>query len=840
MRLQSICPTFPVFVLPPSWAIEALVQLGTPAKLVVPLQWPEPAKACSVPILDQNHWSLLVLTCAEGKLQGEHFDAIPGRSSDAALRVAGHFARLVGMPLVELQHKAIWLQTDGTSCGILTLAHAAAFLFQEPCDAILEDARSFLTLIPAHVGSFCGSGGLSESQFDAVKAILVERGVPADKVVDRLNAAIAKIGAGPIAQALCAANHWQALKAAGSTQAASFRWIRPEELKAYAEQKAQQKFGTAVKQPRAKKEKVKRRQARPELQVDPQSLQLAPNTFTAEGGTPLAQLSFAEVSSQAQGIAFCTAQQLLMFACPHQRLSVDALALVSTSELPPGACEGAPVTSVKFPVIYEPTKEAILLQGSLLQLGDETVQLVSPDIADIERVDTLTGRISLYRDETAISWDEVVAAPVRAVLQHVPALALCKNTACKGDCPHFHPAVDEVVEHMLLDVWARRFSKADGSRVAAGQADLFQALVRVPCSALKHLQRANISGFYFEPRSGDGHTAHPGFAVIWMPGKNRQQAMHIVQTFDKAVALTRINNRYGVRVRDTDEHAAHLCLRPEVDFVRVRIAARYKLHPLPHGLQRKHLATLLKQWNWPARPLQVLKGDSAGCAWEVGSDQEPPGQALAAAGSYVLVTKIRDASSQSKPQAVTASARTRKHILYDDPEQSQPTSVAADPWLHGKDPWSLSKPPGLPAPPVPSASTAETKLTKVKSELEEAFRQRLEEHTAKHWASQSQVSDNQECRLQKLEVGMQELQAQNNKLQDWCQNVGNQVSAHTSHIAEIKNAVSAQQTEVGQLRTEFTQTLSNSVACLQKDMTQQLASQMQQIESLLNKKARTE
>ena len=840
MRLQGVNPDRPVFVLTPVWVQALLGTLEVSAPAVDAISWPEAAATCVLPILDQSHWSVLLVTKTSGGLVGQHLDGIPGRSQQAAQHLLAKLACLFGTTVSEFDSACHWVQTDSHSCGALVLAHVAAYLLGGPTEAILSDAVGFLACLPKHWGTMYGHGGLSESQTQSLRSQLTERGVPEGQVVERIQAAVQKLGAGPIAQALASPNPWQALKSAGSSPNASFRWIRPEELKAHAEQKAKQKFGAAVARPKDKKSQRPAKGARPQLQVDPQALLLSPKSFTTEGGEPLAQLSLREVVPQAQGIAFCSAQQILPFLENYQSLSVDALALVSTSELPSEVCAGAPVSAIRFPAIYEPTAEAILLQGSLLQLGDETVQLASSNIADVETVDVVTGRLSLFRDETTAAWDSVAKAPIRALLQSVPELNLCRDSACKGDCQLFHPAIEECVEHIFLDVWARRFSTIDGSRVDAHKADLFQALVRVPCSALKHLQRAATPGFYFEPRSGDGHTAHAGFSVIWLPGKDRAQVLHIARTIDKVVAITRINKRFGVRVREPDEPAVHQLLKPEVDFVKVRIAARYRLYPLPHGMQRKHLVTLLKQWGWSARPLQVLKGDAAGSAWEVGSDVEPPGQALAAADGYVLVAKLRDSSTQQRASGVTATPRTKKHILYDDPDVKADSSAGTvDPWLGGRDPWSTCRPPpGLSNAKVSApASTADSKLQQVREELQESFRAQFEEYSA---TQANKANAAHEDRLQKLEVGMTELHEQNRKFQDWCQTIGNQVSSHSNQIGEVQRAVQAQQAEVGQLRTEFTQVLSASTANLQQDISRQLSAQMQQIESLLSKKPRTE
>ena len=86
-------------------------------------------------------------------------------------------------------------------------------------------------------------------------------------------------------------------------------------------------------------------------------------------------------------------------------------------------------------------------------------------------------------------------------------------------------------------------------------------------------------------------------------------------------------------MRETDKAAAYAEFKPTQDFVKVRILHRFKLYPLPHGFQRKHLAQLLHKWQWVARPLQQARGDAQGASWEVGSDCEPPAPALPAGDS---------------------------------------------------------------------------------------------------------------------------------------------------------------------------------------------------------------
>ena len=835
LRLQAAAPRSQCFVVPPRCAARLL---DSPGSNDASLEWPSFARCCLLAFVDQAHWSLLALFTTDGGALATHFDGVPGRSTEAAKRLANSFCALCGVCLLGFKSCCHWQQTKPNDCGAIALAHAAAALSGGTAlPSFLDDARNFVMHMPFHKALLYGFGGLSEELQSKLESTLLEKGVPIGLVKDRIQAAVAKLGPGPIASALAASNVWQALKAAGSTPGAMFRWIRPEEVKALAETKASATFGAAVANAKHKKQKTKSKTIRPTLQVDPDTLQLVPGSFKTTEGSPLAQLAFSEVVSQASGVAFCSPQQALPFLQAYSSLSVDALAVVCTSALQSEVCTGAPVTNIQFPAIYSPTQEAILLQGSLLQLGDEVVQLDTPSIAEVERLDTITGRLSYYRDEASIPWTEIAQAPLRALVQHVPCLSLCKDANCHGDCACFHPSLEETVDRMILDAWGRSFAKVDGGRAQPDQAELFQVMIRVPGSALKLLHKTTTAGFYFEPRANDGFSPHASFAVVWLPGKDKAQVQHILRTCDRALAITRLGRRFGIRVKEADEKVVHAALKPEVDFVKLRISARYRLHPLPHGMQRLHLAKLLKEWKWPAKPLQPAKGDAAGSAWEVGAECEPPAPTLPAGTQYVLITKLKDLSSGPKAPAVCASHKTRQHMLRDEPE---PATGSTDPWAGGNDPWSAYRaPPGLPAPPVqpsPAGNKLAQMRTELKPDLQSYMQQQFVEHAASTSEPPSSAIANQDARIQKLEVGVQELQLQNRKFEGWFQSFGTQLSESKAQVTDMQKAMQSQQADVVKLRGE----VSSAVGSLKTDMNSRLDDQLQRIEALLSKKPRTE
>ena len=466
-----------------------------------------------------GHWGCLHLTAVQGSWQATYYDCTPDRLWVPALMLAEALAYLSDRPALPLQQDRLFLPALGEACAFDAMRHAVALLKHstEVSDAEVHSLRRLLRS-PGAVDVLYGAGGLSEEQNASLQDLLRSHGVPEDKLSDRVQQAVAKIGAPALAEALRQKNPWPSLKTVASKPGISMRWILPAELEAHIASRASTKFGTTVPNAKSKKQQASRKSAKqPSLSVDPASLLLAPRSFVASDGAPVAQLAFHEVTAQARGTAFCTAQQLRPFTSNYRVLSVEALGLIATSEVRPEACPGAPITAVRFPAIYGPTGEGVLLTGTLLQLGDASIQLASEDLMDLDVLETRVCRVAVYQDEFAQPWPDFCQAPVRSLLKLLPELTLCQDPRCKRDsgCRRFHPAVEEQVESVVLDVWNRQFQKAEGGKAEPSAAALFSALLRIPSSALAPLFRAAQAGVYFEPRSEGGST-DPEFAVIWL------------------------------------------------------------------------------------------------------------------------------------------------------------------------------------------------------------------------------------------------------------------------------------------------------------------------------------
>ena len=837
-------PTTSVQCLPPQLA--AVLLLAPESMNMLGLRLQCTADRLVMVFADSGHWACLGFhIVTPGTAAVLYLDGVHLRLYQPALRLAQAVAAAFGLHIKSFEPFTWYEQEAPHECGRIALQHAVAFVTSD-----LQRAPEWADQLllkhqhcPAQVHA---SGQLSADQNQRLQDLLVERGVPKPAVENRVAAALQKIGAGPIAKALAMKNAWPQLKSLGSQPNCMFRWIQHDELTAHIDERAHAKFGTAVPNSKEKKRKDKAPKAAAQpLQVDPTKLQIAPGSFTTVDGRPLPQLAFSEVGAEVQGVAFCSPQQAVPFLQNPQSLSVDALALVCVTELPPDVYGGATVSSLQFPAVYSPTEEAILIRGSLIQIGDEVVQLASQSIAEVQQLETVTCRISVYRDEIALDWSELQKGPIRVLLQLIPALSLCADKACAQTCGRFHPAVEEVdvVDRLIIDLWGRQWSKLEGGRASPNDAQSFHCLIRVPSSALLHLQQIMVRGFYTEPRATGGAGPHPGFAVNWLPDADYAKALHTLHTCTKAIAIARLSKRYGVRVREQDEQAVFEAVRPGSIFTKVAVKAHYRLHPLPFGCLRKHLIALLREWKWEAKPLQPARGDAEGAAWIVGASDAPPSPALACGDAYVLVRKVRDTAAAAAQPLVTASGRTKRSILYDDDDN------VADPWANGLDPWALSRaPPGLPAPTTgstpASGSTAATKLSQLRTEITSGVQEIVKKQVSETVKAADAHANAAETRLTQLEATVNELKHQGTKFEGWFQSFGQQVSAVQQTVAAQQADLAQVKNEVAQHSESLQQTVQTAVGTIATDIAAQLQQQFNEqsnrLEALLTKKHRAE
>lgn len=301
-----------------------------------------------------------------------------------------------------------------------------------------------------------------------------------------------------------------------------------------------------------------------------------------------------------------------------------------------------------------------------------------------------------------------------------------------------------------------------------------------------------------------------------------------------------MKTRYGIRVKSALEAAAHAELRPGTDFIKVNVKVVYRVHPLPHGLQRNQVAKLLKEWGWAAKPLQPARGTSEGGAWEVGAEQPPSCSVLPAFGKDVLITLLKDRSTPADSPSVVGPKRVQKHLQAQHPTKSSVdpwTSAAADPWANYQ---AVSTTPG---------PGAQKRLDSFAAQLKTDIVEQVSEQLS---APITGPDQNTLDRMTKLEVGVAELQSQGLQFRQWFDETGHRLASQDAQLAQVHTALQQQQQDLHTVRTEVhnaadstNASLASSITALQSQLTdqmaQQLEAQMDRFEQLMTaKKARTD
>ncbi len=486
-----------------------------------------------------------------------------------------------------------------------------------------------------------------------LRDLLRDKGVAEAHTEERVLAAIKKIGVEKLVEAIHTKNPWNALKALGSQPRINFLWIKPEELERQIRARAASKFQVN----RSHQKSSNGRSKRLDMVMDPTLLELLPDSSETEEKDPAVQLPMSLVGSERSGVAFGSVADVLPFLREGKSLTTDALAVLTTAPVPPESHGLLPVVQLRYPAKYLPTGEPVLIDGSLVQLGDVSmVRVTNKDATDPAPVATSTLKIAIYKDEWEYSWTEFMDSPVKQIMQVFPKFTMCRGQKCGGQCPKYHPPVDVDLDAVVVDVWARSWQTSKGRRVQPKDADQFQVLIRVPAICAAMLQRLSGSnGLYVEPRVDDGKLPSSEVTVIWLDAATKEEAILKSKTLDRVLAIARFGNKFGVRVAQRDAEQTHSQLHPETPYHGFSIQKVYEVRPLPHGTLRTGMAQLLKGWGWRAKPLQPFKSDSSGMGWLVGTEDEPPSTVLPTSRGDVTVTIHREAGKDTQqPQILTS------------------------------------------------------------------------------------------------------------------------------------------------------------------------------------------
>ncbi len=770
----------------------------------------------------EDHWLLVELKVKGTKLHVSSWTGMDINDDSLLCTMIGRICHSLALQGYVL-HRHFWItQQLPHTCGAVVILHLGCRLklWTLRFHPTEEDMYIYIRHQFPDPGTYTAKGktSLSNPEQDVVwqlRDMLKAKGVDDSRTEERALAAIAKIGLPRIQEALQAKQPWTALKSLGSAPKVNFMWIKPDELERQIRARATSKFHIGKSN---KKQSGNKPRPMPTT-VDPELLDLIQDTFMTEDGNPLLPIAMSQVGSDRAGLAFGTVAQVLPFLKEGVSLSLDALGVLTTSPIPVESHGLLPVTAIRFPAIYKPTQEPILVDGSLVQLGDLTiVRHRDNNLVPLEAIATGTLKIAIYRDEWQDDWQEFVSSPMKKVTERFPKLVLCKGQRCGGQCDKFHPPVDAELDGVILDLWSRSWQTLKGKRATPLEADQFQVLIRVPQLCMNVLQSySGTAGYYAEPRRDDGRGPAEGSMVIWVPNGTLDDAMLKSRTIERVLAICRFGNKYGVRVSQKDAETTHAKINPDVPFQDYQIQMIYEIRPLPHGTQRVGVVQLLKKWQWKARPLQPYHSDQQGMGWLVGTAVAPPAMLFPTEQGDVTVVLHRKVSAEPSGPKVLSTMKTRSHMKQkatndqatqnDKPNKVGPPPGLSDPWANWKDPWARSA-------THPSSGDVSMAATSRIDQLEERVSQNLQQQLLK--APQEGLEEKHEARFQKLEVDISELRQQRTRYESWFQEAATASNSMQSQIGELRSQVRENATELVTVRSEIQNGFQNLEALFAK------------------------
>eukprot|EP00435_Cladocopium_sp_Y103_P021134 s799_g5.t1 len=803
----------------------------------------------------QGHWALLFGQLHGTLLRWQYCDGLPGQANWAA----HHLAALISSELSldwSIDPGHLFPQLDAHTCGTVALFHVGALLglFGIPSREAILDLHHWLHHRPAlglsHFDPWVyGSGPTTVDVQAQLAALLATKGVPTSNAADRASAAIKRLGASAIQTALSHANPWQALKALTTKPGHNFQFVLKSELMDYIDSRAASKHGAEISSKKKQHKKSAKQAVDLSLTPEPSTLQLNPAHFVDDEGDQVTQIPLSQVTADARGLAIATLSEALPYLRETKNISSDALGLLITEEVPGNLKALANVSAIRFPATYLPTQDPLLVHGSLLQLGDHPISRkpLQDPVTRMDLAETNVLKVQMFRDELASLWDDVANFPIRQLFNLVPLFKLCTATTCDHKCGSFHAAVEDSIDQVVHDLWGRRFQSLEGKLLPAHSAEQFVVFLRIATPAVEELLKVVTEGIYIEPRASGTKATDQDYAVIWLPGANRDAAVHRLKVASHGLSLVRMKNRFGIRVLSTYEEAAFRELRPSEVFLKVDVSRIYRLHPLPHGLQRLQVCQLLKEWKWQAKPLQPARGSAEGGSWEVGAASEPPSNIMTAFGRDVLISLLKDRTEVEKTPVVVGPSRVQKHIRSRASSSTAAVPSSGDPWqAPGQDPWGNWQGTSQAAP----ASTR--RYDQLKSDLQATLQQQLAEKMQDASGGDSVDSN----RLHQLETDMIELKAHQSTFHTWFQETGTRLARQDDQLAHLQASVQQNQQDLQAVRGEVHSSAENlhqamqlSFGTMKSDLSSELTAavsgQMDRIEAMLkdgncSKKQRSE
>ena len=279
---------------------------------------------------------------------------------------------------------------------------------------------------------------------------------------------------------------------------------------------------------------------------------------------------------------------------------------------------------VRFPVQSKHTSEPMLVSAVLIQRGSIHIARNMPSKPPaVEQVATQTIKVLVYRDQVSGSWDKFASAPVKHIIRSFECLQVCKETECS--CLKWH-SMQQSSDTPILDVFQRDFLTIHFQKIRSQDAQIYSVAMRVTAVVFQQLfALSGTDGIFFEPRTEDGRSQDPGYHTVWVPRQSLSEVKALQSMQTTQVSLIRVSHRYGLKVLASEAEAIHATINPDEPYIAGASKQSFRVGPFPWGTTKKAIQQLFQQWKWSARPIHSIAKakDSSGLMWLVHSASPP-------------------------------------------------------------------------------------------------------------------------------------------------------------------------------------------------------------------------
>ena len=397
------------------------------------------------------------------------------------------------------------------------------------------------------------------------------------------------------------------------------------------------------------------------LTIVPADYKVDPSFFITSDKQPAVQLN--QIRANATGFCLVLPVDATPWLRANQAISSDELGAIVLGKLQVDT--NLPMEPVTMPCT-DHTGQAVLLSGTLIQLGSKPLTFAK---GDPKQVDAVTGHlmsITLYKDDwNPDRWFEATTNPIAFIAKTLE---------------------QENLKESVQAMWGRSL-RAGRAQATPAQATTIQVHCTVVDTKKDQLLRASgLNSLFFTPKTRAGRI-DPDFKIIWIEGDIAQATGLATQT-PHCLGLVKGRSSYGLRFSEDKFNEAWGKIHPgQTPPSRSAGSLTFKVEGLPFGCTSDMLTSWGAKISWKIVPFKAL-GPSA---WLVKSDQQVPDGLLHFNTFPVLVRFLPPKDVDKTPLLV---GPRPKHV---NPQREPAATLHTDPWANYTGP--RSRPSTVQGPP---------------------------------------------------------------------------------------------------------------------------------------------